>query len=305
MVLIEKSLINDCKVGEIANSCTTFLDVIEIPLIDLGGDQPGDHRSLLNALLADSNLISYPGVYVARKSPPSIFPVTGRVALQICLLARGVEASQSKAKLQVERIVVPGRTAFKFDTTRGYLKTQGFVGYLDRDNATASGLTVPSPDGQGVKIGVDHTNTIFIDKSVEALAPPNNNWYNQAFGRPSVKLFSTQTYTRGLFVFDVQHMPVGCGVWPALWTTHDEGWPLDGEFDVVEVSNNDPFNKMTLHTNSNKSPFTLSGTYETEVLLGNNCSAGGYRLTLRSCACDCLGSLMAVMVSRSLPWLLS
>ncbi|TLD14763.1 endo-1-3(4)-beta-glucanase [Venturia nashicola] len=303
MVLIEKSLFNDCKVGEIVNSCTTSLDVIEIPLIDLttkdelkicalgtpqresdcysisrGGDQPGDHRSLLNALLADSNLISYPGVYVARKSPPSIFPVTGRVALQICLLARGVEASQSKAKLQVERIVVPGRTA-----TRDYLKTQGFVGYLDRDNATASGLTVPSPDGQGVKIGVDHTNTIFIVKSVEALAPPNNN--------------CTQTYTRRLFVFNVQYMPVGCGVWPALWTTHDEGWPLDGEIDVVEVSNNDPFNKMTLHTNSSKSPFTLSGTYETEVLLGNNCSAGGYRLTLRSCACYCLVSLMAVIVS--------
>lgn len=130
---------------------------------------------------------------------------------------------------------------------------------------------MPSPDGHGVYIGVDHTDTIFIDKNA------GTEWYNQQFGRPSVKLVSTRTYTHGLFVFDVQHMPVGCGVWPALWTTHDKNWPLLGEIDVVETFNNDPYNKMTLHTSNLISNFTLSGEHETGVLLGNDCSAdNGY-----------------------------
>ncbi|QDS68056.1 hypothetical protein FKW77_009771 [Venturia effusa] len=156
---------------------------------------------------------------------------------------------------------------FDFDTTRDYLKSGGFVDYLDRSNATESGLTIPSPDGHGVYIGVDHSHDIFIDKSVMT------EWYNQQFGRPSVKLVSIPTYTHGLFVFDVQHMPVGCGVWPALWTTHDKDWPILGEIDIVEVFNNDPFNKMTLHTSNDSSPFTIAGDGESGVLLGNDCSA--------------------------------
>lgn len=36
--------------------------------------------------------------------------------------------------------------------------------------------------------------------------------------RESVRMISKQVYNdNGLFVFDVAHMPTGCGVWPALW----------------------------------------------------------------------------------------
>jgi len=31
------------------------------------------------------------------------------------------------------------------------------------------------------------------------------------------RLISRQLFRGGIFVFDVQHIPVGCGVWPALW----------------------------------------------------------------------------------------
>lgn len=35
-------------------------------------------------------------------------------------------------------------------------------------------------------------------------------------GRASVRLTSKKTYNHGLIVVDVEHMPVGCGTWPAL-----------------------------------------------------------------------------------------
>jgi hypothetical protein len=35
-------------------------------------------------------------------------------------------------------------------------------------------------------------------------------------GRASVRLTSKKVYNHGLIVIDVEHMPVGCGTWPAL-----------------------------------------------------------------------------------------
>lgn len=33
-------------------------------------------------------------------------------------------------------------------------------------------------------------------------------------GRPSVRIESKLTFTEGLFVIDLTHIPVGCGTWP-------------------------------------------------------------------------------------------
>jgi len=38
-------------------------------------------------------------------------------------------------------------------------------------------------------------------------------------GRPSVRLESKMTFTEGLFVIDLAHMPIGCGVWPGILFT--------------------------------------------------------------------------------------
>lgn len=48
-------------------------------------------------------------------------------------------------------------------------------------------------------------------------------------GRKSVRLESTATYTKGIFVLDVNHMPgAACGAWPAYWT-FGPNWPNNGE----------------------------------------------------------------------------
>lgn len=89
--------------------------------------------------------------------------------------------------------------------------THGFVRYVNRSAAEASGLIHASRDA-AVLIQADHTS-IAHD------------------GRPSVRLTSNEVYQSGLFLFDVEHMPIGCGTWPALWLVGPD-WPSRGEIDV-------------------------------------------------------------------------
>ncbi|KAK6512726.1 hypothetical protein TWF506_008895 [Arthrobotrys conoides] len=58
-------------------------------------------------------------------------------------------------------------------------------------------------------------------------------------GRPTVKILSKQRYTRGLFIFDIGHVPYGCGTWPAIWMsdTDPDVWPTHGEIDIIEAVN--------------------------------------------------------------------
>ncbi len=66
-------------------------------------------------------------------------------------------------------------------------------------------------------------------------------WLINGVGRPSVRIESAKSWTHGLFIADIKHMPTtkttsGCGTWPAFWTLGDGTWPLHGEIDIVEVS---------------------------------------------------------------------
>lgn len=70
------------------------------------------------------------------------------------------------------------------------------MSYVDQSTAASNGLI--STGGGSVYIGVDHSNTTTT-------------------GRESVRLQSTNTYTHGLVILDLEHMPGGvCGTWPAL-----------------------------------------------------------------------------------------
>lgn len=55
-----------------------------------------------------------------------------------------------------------------------------------------------APNNKGVRIQ--------IDNEIDA----NNN-----VGAP--RLISRKMYKGGLFIFDVKHIPMGCGIWPAIW----------------------------------------------------------------------------------------
>jgi beta-glucanase (GH16 family) len=56
-------------------------------------------------------------------------------------------------------------------------------------------------------------------------------------GRNSVRIKSNSAWGHGVYVWDIRHMPQGCGTWPAAWTTVESGWPAGGEIDIVEGVN--------------------------------------------------------------------
>jgi hypothetical protein len=75
--------------------------------------------------------------------------------------------------------------------------TAGYVDYVDENTAENAGLIYAS--GNATYVGVDSSNVA------------------SGSGRQSVRLTSTASYTHGLFVLDLAHMPGSvCGSWPAL-----------------------------------------------------------------------------------------
>lgn len=111
--------------------------------------------------------------------------------------------------------------------------THGRVNYLDQNTAVSQNLTFAS--GNTLILRADSTTT--LDPS----GP----------GRNSVRIRSVKTYTTHVSIFDIRHMPQGCGTWPAAWETNESDWPNGGEVDILEGVNDQSPNAMTLHTGAN------------------------------------------------------
>ncbi|OMP84383.1 putative endo-1,3(4)-beta-glucanase [Diplodia seriata] len=133
---------------------------------------------------------------------------------------------------------------FDFKTSSDYMSsnigaadpTHGFVNYVDETTARNTNLVDITAAGNP-RWGVDTTSTY----------KPGQDW-----GRPSVRLESKQTWTHGLFIFDIAHMPgAACGIWPALWTLGAGEWPAGGEVDVLENIHLAATNQMVVHTGEN------------------------------------------------------
>jgi hypothetical protein len=146
-----------------------------------------------------------------------------------------------------------------------------FVQYVDQDTAELGGLIGVTPRG-GIYLGVDHTSTLGDDD----------------VGRKSVRIESIPTFTQGLLVADIEHMPASvCGAWPAFWTIGEN--PQDGEIgtssvtgcgigpeyvitrnkDIIEGVNTQSSNTMTLHT---AGMCTIDGKGQTGSVTTTNCS---------------------------------
>ncbi|KAK1046072.1 hypothetical protein LTR12_009127 [Friedmanniomyces endolithicus] len=138
--------------------------------------------------------------------------------------------------------------------------TFGYVHYIDR--ATA--------EQHGMLNSTDNTATWGVD-TTQILDPMAN------LGRLSVRLTSVQSWTHGLFILDLAHMPANkCGVWPAWWMLGSGTWPTNGEIDIIESTNDLPNNLMALHT-AETPDCTVAGADQSGTLLTANCAAaGGY-----------------------------
>ncbi|KAF9475567.1 2 beta-glucanase [Pholiota conissans] len=121
--------------------------------------------------------------------------------------------------------------------------THGRVNYVDEKTSRQQNLTYASDDTFILR--ADHKSVV---KST-------------ARGRNSVRIISKKTYTTHVAIFDVRHMPQGCGTWPAIWETQGDDWPTGGEIDIVEGANDQGPNAATLHTTPGCSmPFYQRGT---------------------------------------------
>ncbi|KAF5369067.1 hypothetical protein D9758_002924 [Tetrapyrgos nigripes] len=129
--------------------------------------------------------------------------------------------------------------------------THGRVRYVDQASALNQNLTFVS--GDHFVIQPDFTNTL----------DPNGA------GRDSNRIQSNQAYETAVMIFNIRHMPQGCGTWPAVWTVGAD-WPNNGEVDILEGVNDQGSNTATLHTSSGCSmPASRSMT---GTALQNNCN---------------------------------
>ncbi|KAG9621066.1 glycoside hydrolase family 16 protein, partial [Aureobasidium melanogenum] len=137
----------------------------------------------------------------------------------------------------------------KFNFYNSYDPTYGHVQYVNESVAVTNGYATTNDDS--VTISVDTTNV----------------WPNGGPGRPSVRLISDNTYTHGLFILDLTHMPYGCGTWPAFWLL-GPNWPANGEIDIIEGVHTSETNTVSMHTSAN---CTIAGSGQTGLFTNANC----------------------------------
>ncbi|KAI0329692.1 hypothetical protein GY45DRAFT_1346372 [Cubamyces sp. BRFM 1775] len=124
--------------------------------------------------------------------------------------------------------------------------THGRVNYLSQADAMNQNLTYASVD-----------KFIMRADSQNVVSPT-------ARGRNSVRITSLKAYDEAVVVLDLQHMPEGCGTWPAFWSLSQQGpWPQGGEIDIIEGVNQNNQNLASLHTTPNCTvppPRAMTGT---------------------------------------------
>ncbi|KAF4997042.1 hypothetical protein FDECE_12220 [Fusarium decemcellulare] len=135
--------------------------------------------------------------------------------------------------------------------------TNGSVNYLSRRRALSSGLARIT-NGQ-VYLGVDSRNKAKLRGNSTTI-----------HGRDSLRLESKKTWTKGIMIADIQHMPgTACGVWPSLWSYNFDENPV-GEIDIIEGINVQNQNVVSLHTCGACSFTNIGGTDGR-----SNCNNGG------------------------------
>ncbi|KAF9010119.1 endo-beta-glucanase [Cyathus striatus] len=133
--------------------------------------------------------------------------------------------------------------------------------YSQTDSHTGSGF-LNSFSYQAISIRLMAEYHFVLRADYKTVLDPNGP------GRNSVRIQSNKQYTTGVMVFNVRHMPQGCGTWPAIWTV-GANWPNGGEVDILEGVNDQGPDQVTLHTSSGCSmPGSRS---QTGTALQNNC----------------------------------
>ncbi|KAJ9480240.1 Glycoside hydrolase [Pseudozyma hubeiensis] len=180
---------------------------------------------------------------------------TSRTVASAALLASAL-ASTASAATWTQSAVVKGNDFFNdFEWFTDKDPTNGLVNYQSQSNARAQNLSFVDAD--------DHF-VMAVSTVPTALE-----------GRNSVRITSKQSYSDGVYVLNVTHVPLGCATWPAFWTVTENinSWPNGGEIDIMENANDEyAANLVSVHTNTSCTiPNTISG--QSGTVAYSNCSA--------------------------------
>ena len=77
-----------------------------------------------------------------------------------------------------------------------------------------------------------------------------NTVNSTAKGRDSVRLHSSSEFIGGVFLMELDHMPTGCGTWPAWWMHKDPGISR-GRIDIIDTFNDFSVNQASGHVLGN------------------------------------------------------
>ncbi|KAJ7166795.1 glycoside hydrolase family 16 protein [Mycena filopes] len=151
-------------------------------------------------------------------------------AFGIVALSSSLSSVLAASYARSENIVGTGfYNAFNFEAIPD--PTHGRVNYVSKATAMSQNLTFAS------------ANTFILRADSKAVISDSSS-----VGRNSVRIRTNNAYTTHAAVFDIVHMPQGCGTWPALWETNEATWPNGGEVDIIEGVNDQGTDQVTLHT---------------------------------------------------------
>lgn len=148
---------------------------------------------------------------------PSFSLLSSVASLFLSSLVVSADAHPYVKRTSVEYSLVESFTGsnffdnFEFNTATD--PTHGFVTYLGQSAAESAGL-----------VNITSSGSVYLGVDSKTVLDPNNGT-----GRSSVRVQSKKSYTNGLFLADIQHMPQSaCGIWPAFWSV-GSNWPAGGE----------------------------------------------------------------------------
>eukprot|EP00931_Biecheleriopsis_adriatica_P007357 TRINITY_DN108649_c0_g1_i1.p1 TRINITY_DN108649_c0_g1~~TRINITY_DN108649_c0_g1_i1.p1 ORF type:complete len:392 (-),score=70.39 TRINITY_DN108649_c0_g1_i1:35-1210(-) len=163
--------------------------------------------------------------------------------LAVLLLARSPqvarpECSENSSIPYVEKWSASGLNFFDQFWFEQEDFNHGATHYLNRLDALRLGVAQPSHDHAVLRAG------------------PRSQWNLK---RTSAKIYSKPSWHYFLAAVRFTHVPYGCGVWPAFWTTTPTEiatWPNGGELDILEYANDLP-SQTSFHTGE-RNPCHLS-----------------------------------------------
>jgi hypothetical protein len=148
-------------------------------------------------------------------------------------------------------------------------KGDSFLSYYDfyngADSVGSAGYNVYVDQERAQQLGLIQINGSVTMRSATVSQGP----------RESIRLEGKNRYNAGLFIVNVDHVPTGCGVWPALWFTDEAMWPNHGEIDLIESINTQQVAKTALHASESCTmygtvpPWAKTGSWDTAELIPN------------------------------------